>query len=165
MSYSKVNEYENWRKIIDGALQAADGFLDKTELSPVADEPFISIVIRFRNKETAELWLKSDLRKDLLEQSQVITLSEKVESIHHNTNFWFQDSSLPAIKWKQWVVTFTAVYPLTLTIPFLINTVLISLNIDYFLLRSLVIAITVSGLMVFKIMPFMLKKFKKWLTL
>lgn len=155
-------DFDEWKEKMDEASRQAIGFLDRTELPLIPYEPYHSVILRFDNKANAENWLHSAKRKTLLQE--VETMAEERQEMLRDGNFWFGVSpEKTSTKWKQVVVSFVAVYPLTQVIPVLVQLVLKELGIASFLLVGILIGVIISICMVYFAMPLALKLFKTWL--
>ena len=58
---------------------------------------------------------------------------------------------------------FLAVYPLTLTYSLLVNAVFDAFDIRHVYLKGLLVTLLISFTMVYKVMPYLLRRFDKWL--
>jgi uncharacterized protein len=68
------------------------------------------------------------------------------------------------VRWKQYLVTWSAIYPLVLAVPLLVKPVLQQLGVpDNHLLTTLVVTGTVVFLMVYLVMPRYTKLIRRWL--
>lgn len=153
--------FQQWYTTITEATTEAEGFLDMTDLPPIANEKFHHVFLRFITPENANAWLNSSKRLALFKESEHLLVSDREEELHHNTQLWFKPNPQRSIKWKQWTVTFLAVYPLTILLPFLINYFFPDIP---FVVKGLLSGLSISGTMVYFMMPFMLKIFNNWLN-
>lgn len=159
---SESVKFEEWKEQIDKASQQAVGYLDRTDLPQIAQDPFYSVILRFNNKDNAENWLHSDRRKSLLRKVETIA-EERIEMLHQDDTFWFSTSpNKTSVKWKQVFVSFVAVYPLTQLIPVLVRFVFQELGISSIILYGIINGIIISACMVYFAMPLALKAFKRW---
>jgi uncharacterized protein len=82
-------------------------------------------------------------------------------------DFWFTPGGAKAkvpVRWKQYLVTWSAIYPLVLGVPLVIRPLLQRLGApDNPLLTTLVVTGTVVFLMVYFVMPRYTKLIKRWL--
>ncbi|MBD0295627.1 MAG: hypothetical protein ICV84_10600, partial [Flavisolibacter sp.] len=160
---SENGDFDQWKEKLDHASRQAIGFLDRTELPIISNEPYHSVILRFDNKANAENWLHSAKRKTLLREVEAMA-EERQEILHEDNTFWFSVSAeKTSTKWKQVIVSFVAVYPLTLVIPVLVQLGLRELGIASVLLSGILIGVIISACMVFFAMPLTLQLFKKWL--
>jgi antibiotic biosynthesis monooxygenase (ABM) superfamily enzyme len=163
-TYKDSQTLEQWRKRIEKETGQAKGFLDKTELPSIGTENFHTVVLRFDSKINAEDWLNSDARKELLQHSAFIQFFEKEETVYDSNAFWFaQTTRKQGVKWKQWVISFFAVYPLSIIYSFVVNLILEKLGVEIGFFKGTMIALLMSFSMVYKVMPFLLKTFNDWI--
>lgn len=163
-TFDSAESHDLWHNSINKASENSEGFLDRTELPSLNEEAFSSVVLRFDTSENAKKWLKSGNRIELIE-SELIHLSEKEEMIYDGDTSWFRiDAGKTPGKWKQWVVAFLSVYPLTLVVPLAVGYIFEKFSIVSWLAESIIIGFIITGAMVYKIMPFMLRVFKTWMV-
>ena len=164
LKYRDTQTLEEWRERIAKQNNQAKGFLDKTELPSIGTENFHTVVLRFDSKINAEDWLNSGIRKELLQSSEFIQVFEREETVYDSNAFWFAKTTKnPAVKWKQWLIVFFAVYPLTIIYPSIVNLILEKLGVEVGFFKGTMIALLVSFTMVYKVMPFLLKTFDNWI--
>lgn len=157
---NKYDDFGVWKKKAETKLKKFSGFVTIAELNAIKDDDFHYVIIRFDNAGHATLWINSDERKEILNDSHISWMVDKQEIIHDWDIFWY-DIFRKSKKWKQWAVTFLAVYPLTIVMPWAVRQINDILPLSFF--AGLLRALLISGFMVFLIMPFMMKFFKKWL--
>ncbi len=158
-------EFDLWYEEMTKATRSAEGFIDRIELPSVKSDGFHSVVLRFENSKYAEKWMNSDIRKKLLAKANIIHFSDKQEIIHEDNDFWFNtDKKVKTHQWKEVIVSFVAVYPLTQIAPKIVDLIFTMIGLSSFFLRGAIIALIVSTLMVYLAMPIVLKVFKKWLS-
>ncbi|MXV38195.1 hypothetical protein GO491_05820 [Flavobacteriaceae bacterium Ap0902] len=156
----KRQEFEGWNKEMENKVRASTGFKDLIHINPIDENDYHQIIVRFDSNENLENWRLSDFRNKMHKESEVLWIEEKEEATHDWDSFWF-DKMNNIKPWKQWVVTFFAVYPLTLIVPKGINFIDEWASMYFF--KGVLSAIIISGAMNFLVMPFMMKTFKKWL--
>lgn len=54
-------KFEELKEKMDAEIRHADGFLDKTDLPLIPDEPYHSVILRFDSKANAEAWQNAPL--------------------------------------------------------------------------------------------------------
>lgn len=156
----KENDFEEWKCKIDSTVSTFDGYQDTVHIHPIEQDDYHHIILRFNNKENLQKWIDSDFRAHMHNDFKGIWVSEKEESIDDWETFWF--SKMKQMKrWKQWAVTFLAVYPLTVIIPYFINNFNKFFPLSFF--KGILSAVLISWFMTFLVMPFMLKLFRNWL--
>lgn len=155
-----ANDFKKWRSATEAVVKTFAGFIDIAALDHLNENDYYYIIIRFDSGENANAWLYSDERKAILNDSHCHWLTHKQEVIFDWNIFWYRIFE-GTKKWKQWVVTFLAVYPLTLIIPSVVK--ILSSIIPLYFFAGIISALLISGFMIFPIMPFVLNLFKKWL--
>lgn len=125
------------------------------------------VVVRFNSEANAQAWLRSEKRAKLLDEALPWLLSNDRYHAHSGSDFWFTPPSPgPAQKrWEQWVVSTIAVFPLTVVVPAVIHAISAPLarDIPDILLKG-VIATSISGLMVYWLMPSLIRLAGPWLS-
>lgn len=153
-------DFKAWKFTADEHIGTFKGYISTTVLYPAENSDCHYIILRFDSKENAETWMHSDARKEMMKDSHATWMSGKQEVIHDWDIFWYSTFQ-GTKKWKQWTVTFIAVYPLTIVMPLLVKK--ISTAMPLFFFEGILRALLISGFMTFLIMPFVMKLFKKWL--
>lgn len=153
-------DFEIWKAKAIECVKTFKGFIDITVLNRLKDVDYYHVIIRFDTEEDVSVWLYSEERKKIFNDANISWITEKQEVIQNWNIFWFRIFE-GTKKWKQWAVTFIAVYPLTLIIPKLIK--LITGFIPLYFFAGIISALMISGFMIFLVMPFIHKLFKKWL--
>lgn len=164
----KQQEYENWLDEIGPICRNATGHLDWQIVRPIPTlTSTYTIIIRFDSTEHLKDWMYSQERSRLIEK--VIPLLDKDDEyfIKSGLDFLFtplETKTKVPKRWKQYLVTWSAIYPLSLGIPFIILPILRICGISqYRYIDSLFISGTVVALMVYLVMPYYTKLIKKWL--
>ncbi|MDP4208105.1 MAG: antibiotic biosynthesis monooxygenase [Bacteroidota bacterium] len=164
----KQNEYENWLNEIGPLCRNAVGHLDWQIIRPIPTlTSTYTVIIRFDSIEHLKDWMDSQERRRLIEK--VGSLLDKGDNYFIKSGLDFLFAPLDAkvkipARWKQYLVTWSAIYPLSVSIPLIILPILRILGIpQYRLIDSLFISGTIVLLMVYLIMPYYTKLIKKWL--
>jgi len=138
----KQAEYEAWVSEISPLAKSAPGHLDWNLVRPIpgASETY-TVIIRFQTTEHLKSWVNSSERKRLIEKVQPLLVS-----------------------WKQYLVTWSAIYPLVLGVPRLVSPALRALGFSpNVLLNTLAATAVVVYLMVYVIMPRYTRLLQRWL--
>jgi hypothetical protein len=164
----KQHLYEDWLHEIEPLCRAADGNIDWQIIRPIPHlTDTYTVIIRFDTIDNLKSWIESDTRKQLIEKVKPILAKDDHYSIRSGLDFLFESvntSAKPPVKWKQYVVTWSAIYPLSLLIPELLLPICRTLNLpDNRFLHSLLISGTVVFIMVYLLMPGYTRLIKKWL--
>lgn len=120
----KQNLYEDWLKEIGPACRNSEGHIDWQIVRPIAHLTFTyTVVIRFDSIENLKNWMTSDLRKSLIEKVKPLLAIDDTFYIKTGLDFLFlteMNAPKVPVRWKQYLVTWSAIYPLSLLIPFLV---------------------------------------------
>ena len=121
----KHAEYEAWVEEISPLSRSAPGHLDWNLVRPIpgATETY-TVIIRFQTTEHVKNWMNSSERKRLIEKVQPLLVSEDDFYISSGLDFWFTPAGAKAkvpVRWKQYLLTWSAIYPLVLGVPRLVS--------------------------------------------
>lgn len=162
----RVN-YERWMLKATQAHATFPGFLATDVIRPVGSGLRFIVVVRFDSEAGAQAWLVSETRAKLLAEAMPWLLSEDRYHVHSGSDFWFTPTGPgPAPKrWKQWMLSTTAVFPLTVLMPWLVHAIAdpLALGLHDLLLKG-VIATLISGVMVYCLMPTLIQLAGRWLS-
>ena len=157
--------YEQWLSEILGAVSSAPGYLGREVFRPVRGKRTYTIIVRFDTEAHLQGWMTSTTRNAFIER--VIHLLEKgdVHEVKTGIEFWFTPEGIqPPKRWKQFVLTVSAVYPLTLIIPRLLAPVLEHVPASIAPgLKGILMALSLTGLLTFVVMPHYTKLVHRWL--
>jgi len=157
--------YEAWLADIFIASSGFSGYLGREIFRPSDGSRKYTSVVRFDSQDSLNAWAESETRKsfvskvhDLLEQGDQVEIRSGID-------FWFTPEGVkPPKLWKQFVLTASAVYPLSLIIPFFLSPLgkLVPAIGNEFIMAFLM-AIILTGLLTFVIMPRYTRLMKRWL--
>ena len=159
--------YELWlKKIIPVAAKFA-GHQGVHVLRPARGNNKFEIAVRFSSEKLAHNWLNSDERKSLLAQSEILFHEQEMLELYNGIDFWFTESPAPnkvATRWKQWLLTTSVIWPLTMLIPLLLQPFygVLAFSFHPILRQGLTVAIVV-GLVVYLIIPKLVQLSASWL--
>ena len=159
--------YERWLQELEPVCRAMPGFKSWQVVRPV---PGISdaytVVIRFDTREHLRHWMESPQRIARVEQLHPLFGAEDHSVISSGLDFWFpRRAQTPVpVRWKQFLVTWSAIFPLALFTPMWVVPALarIGLHPDHPLTVLLVTGIVVF-LMVYVVMPRYTRLIRHWL--
>lgn len=159
-------DYEGWMLQATAAHRQFAGHLGTDVIRPVESGSRYVVILRFIDEDHALAWLHSPVRQELLRIAQPWLAKADRFQIHREAEFWF----MPAMgrrappRWKQWVLSVVAVFPLTVIVPGQIRELVHHLAPSaHELLAYGVSALTISGLMVYLLMPFLTRVAGPWL--
>ncbi|KFF02204.1 antibiotic biosynthesis monooxygenase [Chryseobacterium luteum] len=163
----KRQEYEKWLDEIVPITKHSEGFIDLQIVRPIPDLTFVyTVIIRFDTISHLKHWMESDNRKNLIEKANPLFRKNDNYKIKSGLDFLFEsenETKVP-VRWKQFIVTWSAIYPLSLLIPLFVLPFLRFLQIPvnhYF--DGLIVSGCIVFLMVFAVMPNYTKLIRKWL--
>lgn len=161
-------DYDNWLNEIGPLCRASAGHLDWQIIRPIAGlTGTYTIVIRFDTSDHLRQWMESDDRRRLITKAQPFLSKDDDFYIRTGLDFWFTPEGATAkvpVRWKQYLVTWSAIYPLVLGVPLLVMPALGLLGLpDNRFISTLFITATVVFLMVYVIMPRYTKLVRRWL--
>lgn len=159
--------YEEWLKEIGPVCRSFPGHLDWQIIRPIKGlSGTYTVVIRFDTQAHLEKWMFSEERKAFV--AKVRTVLEADDEFHISTglDFWFAPEGATKVpfRWKQALVTWSAIYPLVLIVPLLLLPTFRWIGIpDHPLLSSLLVSGVIVVLMSYVVMPPYTKLIKGWL--
>lgn len=164
----KHAEYESWLNEIAPLCKASPGHLDWHIVRPIRGlTETYTVIIRFDTRAHLQEWMVSPTRARLIENVQSLFVTGDDFYISSGLDFWFTPEGAKAkipVRWKQYLVTWSAIYPLVLCIPKVIAPVLRFLYVpDNQFLTTLAGTGSVVFLMVYLVMPRYTKLIKRWL--
>lgn len=161
-------EYEAWLEEIIPVAKAYPGHLGVLIIRPSEGGPSIyTIVIRFDSHEHLLNWMQSQDRNRLIKKAQPCLVEEDQYHVQSGLDFWFTpEGAKPKFpkKWKQSLVTWSAIYPLVVGTSLLVGALerLLDVPADVYSNTLLITGIVVL-LMVYLVMPRYTKLVHRWL--
>jgi len=167
VSDHKHVEYEKWLEDIGPICQQAIGHLDIHVVRPIAERTqTYTIIIRFDTKDHLEIWMASTARTDMIDRVKPFLLTGDDFYISSGLDFWFMPEQTKAPipkRWKQYLVTLSAIYPLVLTIPMFLIPLLRNAGLPQNRMTdTFIVAMCLVFLMVYIIMPRYTKLIRHW---
>ncbi|MGM9478938.1 antibiotic biosynthesis monooxygenase [Pedobacter sp. GSP4] len=164
----KQKEYEKWLDEIVPVTKQAQGFIDLQMVKPIPKLTFVyTVIIRFDTINNLKNWMESPHRKRFIDQASSFLRKNDRYQINSGLDFLFSpqnESGKVPVRWKQYLVTWSAIYPLSLFIPLLVFPILRWLHIPlYHYLDALISSGCIVLLMVYVVMPSYTKLIKTWL--
>ncbi|MCA8865112.1 MULTISPECIES: antibiotic biosynthesis monooxygenase [unclassified Halomonas] len=159
--------YEAWLKQIIAAAAEFPGHEGVYILRPQQENNTFEIAVRFSSNAAAEAWLSSNIRKELLSSIVFALAADEQLEIKSGIDFWFTppaSKSKQPTRWKQWLITTAVIWPLTIIIPVLYQPLFNILPaISVWGVRHGIIAATIVALVVYLIMPRVVRLVAGWL--
>lgn len=158
--------YEQWLKRIIPAAARFPGHRGVNVITPPDDSGGYTVTLRFDTLEQAQHWLASSVRRELTQE--LVALLERSEEIDTVTGmeFWFTPPSAPkrAKPYKQFLLTLSVIYPLTLVLPWMLGPLVERVPaLQHQVPGKLLVAAIIVGLMTYVVMPRYTRLVHKWL--
>ena len=168
VSIEKQAQYEEWLNEIGPIAKASEGLLDLHVVRPVrgVTETY-SIIIRYDSEQNLRNWMESDVRNQLIAKVQDLLIGKDEYRIQSGLDFWFMPEGAKAripVRWKQFLITWSAIYPLVLGVPLTLAAVLRWLGVpENHYVDVLFATAVIVFLMVYVVMPRYTKLVRNWL--
>ncbi|BFM08758.1 antibiotic biosynthesis monooxygenase [Halioxenophilus aromaticivorans] len=158
---------EQWITEIDPIIRRQPGFLDKQIIRPVPGLTHsYTIIIRFAERADLEHWLASPERNEMVAKIEPLLHEELAVSVHTGLEFLFQPpgASKTPVRWKQFLLTWSAIFPLVLLSQALVMPLLATVGLaDARVLGVFCATGLVVYAMVYWVMPRYTKLVSAWL--
>lgn len=164
----KQKQYEDWLNEICPICRSFTGNIDWQIIRPIPNLTFIyTVIIRFDTIENLKNWMESEERKNLIQKAKPFLAKGDKYLIQSGLDFLFENENekqkVP-VRWKQYLVTWSAIYPLSLLIPLIVLPILKTVNFpENKFISSLFVSGCIVFIMVYWLMPNYTKLIKKWL--
>lgn len=160
-----VQAYESWLNEIIPLAQTAPGHRGVNVIRPHGQSDEYTIVLHFESEAYLRDWLASDTRKRLIDEVRPLLNEDERIDIRTGLEFWFTP---PAHKvapaYKQFLITLSAIFPLSFLIPQLLSPALTAvpfLAIPF--IKAFITSLLIVALMTFVIMPRYVRLVARWL--
>jgi len=164
----KQKEYEKWLDEIVPMSKHSRGFIDLQIVRPIPNLTFVyTVIIRYDTIDNLKEWMESPNREMLIEKASPFFRKHDRYQVKSGLDFLFNTENEGAkvpLRWKQYLVTWSAIYPLSILIPLLIFPILHGIHFyanHYF--DALVSSGVIVFLMVYVVMPDYTRLIRKWL--
>lgn len=161
-------EYERWLDEIAPLCRASPGHLDWHIVRPIpgVTETY-TVIVRFDTTEHLKVWMESSVRQRMIEKVQPIFVGADDFFVSSGLDFWFTPAGARArvpVRWKQYLITWSAIYPLALGVPLLVVPALRAFGVAaHPAITTLVVTAVVVCLMVYVVMPRYTRLARRWL--
>jgi antibiotic biosynthesis monooxygenase (ABM) superfamily enzyme len=129
----RVEDYEHWAEEIVPLLRRAPGYLDRHRVLPVPGlTETYTIILRFDTAAHLKHWMTSPARTEWIEKVKPFLVTGNDFFIRSGLDFWFTPEKANAAvptRWKQFLVSWSAVIPLSYTIPLFVRPLLESIGL------------------------------------
>jgi len=160
----KRKEYEHWAMGITDAARKFDGYLGVNFMRPSgSDSNEYVLIFKFNTYQDMLSWEESAERAEWSAKRRHLTIDEPDIHRYRGWDFWF--TLPPAAKvapprYKMALITLMSIYPLALFMPMLLNPLTGGLPLA---LSVFFTALLIVPLMLYFVMPAMVKLFSWWL--
>ena len=157
--------YEAWLTEMLSAVSRAPGYLGREVFRPAPGRRTYTSILRFDTDDHLHAWAASEARYALISRVSDLLTTGDVHEIRTGIDFWFTpEGATPPKAWKQFLLVLSAIYPLSLLMPFLFTPLFrVAPPLTHPLLRGLCIAAVVVGVMTFVVMPRYTRLVQRWL--
>lgn len=160
--------YDAWLDEIGMRCGRMAGHLDRQIIRPIPGlTGTYTVIIRFETRDHLQQWMSSPERRQLIEKVRPLLAHDDDFFIRSGLDFWFAPEGAQArvpVRWKQMLVTWSAIYPLVLVVPLVVAPLLRRLGLPAARLSdTLFMTGTVVALMVYVVMPRYTKLLQRWL--
>ncbi|AOZ02472.1 hypothetical protein BKK81_24800 [Cupriavidus sp. USMAHM13] len=162
-----VAQYEAWLADIRAASSKFPGYLSTDVIRPAGGSREYATIVRFADFHSLSAWMESDeRRRHIADMGPALRQGDRYE-IKTGLDFWFTPKHAPVkvpTAWKQWLVTWSAILPLSIVVPWGVLPLLGQLGFDHdaFVNKAAVTAAIVF-LMVYVVMPRYTRLVAPWL--
>jgi antibiotic biosynthesis monooxygenase (ABM) superfamily enzyme len=163
---NQILAYEHWLTEMVPLAQGADGHRGVNVIRPHGQSQDYTIVLHFASEASLRHWLESDTRKHMIQKVQPLLHEQESIDIKTGLEFWFTPpaakKNAPAT--KQFLLTWSAIFPLSLLIGGLLSR--LESLIPFLsapLIKPLLSSLLIVGLMTFVVMPRYVRLAAKWL--
>lgn len=124
----KHADYEIWLDEIAPLCKASPGHLDWHIVRPIpgVSETY-TVIIRFDTETHLREWMASSTRTRLIEKVRPLFVTGDDFFVSSGLDFWFIPAGAKAkvpVRWKQYLVTWSAIYPLVIGVSLVVTPVL-----------------------------------------
>jgi antibiotic biosynthesis monooxygenase (ABM) superfamily enzyme len=161
-----VTRYEDWLKEIIPIAKQFAGHHGVNVIRPLGGAGAYTIVLHFDTIENLRNWLASDVRMRLIEKIRPFLQVDENIDIETGLEFWFTPppGGKPAKAYKQFLITLSAIFPLTILIPWFLQPLFTWLPIlDQFVIHHLVVAAGIVATVTYVVMPRYTRLVARWL--
>ncbi|AWA30837.1 antibiotic biosynthesis monooxygenase [Flavobacterium magnum] len=166
--HGKQHLYEDWLKEIEPACRNSVGHIDWQIIRPIPNLTFsYTVIIRYDTIENLKTWMESDTRKKLIQKATPFFAKKDNYTINSGLDFLFDTENKTAkspVRWKQYLVTWSAIFPLSMLTPLAVIPILNKLNVlENKVVHSFFISGVIVFIMIYLLMPRYTKLIRNWL--
>lgn len=161
-----VARYEQWLKKVMPIAARFPGHRGVNVIHPAAGTLQYTITIRFDSLEHAQDWFGSAARRQLVDEAAAFLEADETVETRSGLEFWFRPPAgqKPARRYKQFLLTLSVIYPLTMLVPAILGRLfdLVLPRSNYFT-EHFIASAAIVALMVYVIMPRYTRLMSRWL--
>jgi len=157
--------YEEWLADILREVSRTPGYLGREIFRPAEGANKYTSIVRFASAGYLSDWVDSEARRSFVGRVSDLLEDGDRREIRTGVDFWFTPEGSPApAAWKQFLLTTSAVYPLSLVIPRLLGLLFKAVPaLDREPVAALLMALILTGLLTFVVMPPYTRLMRRWL--
>lgn len=160
-------DYETWLRRVMAKATYYPGHLGVQVVRPPEGGRDYVTVVRFASEADARRWASSSERRELVAEVRgLLERGDEVE-ILSGIDFWFTPETphqKPPVRWKQWLITTSVIWPLTLIVPPVFAPLFERLPpLGRWGISHGIIAATIVALVIYVVMPRYVKAVSRWL--
>jgi len=157
--------YEAWTREVVPIAQRFPGHRGVAVIRPPEGTRIYTVVLHFDSQEHLRRWLESETRQELLTRIEPDLEHPGEIEIRQGLEFWLTPpGQARARPFKQFLITLSVIYPLTVLVPFAFGPILRAAPfLDILPMRAFLVAVAIVGLMTYVIMPPYTRLAAKWL--
>ena len=161
-----VDRYEAWLKEITPLAQQFAGHQGVNIIRPQNASGAYTIVLHFDTTSNLRKWLESEARQRLIQRIRPLLRDNEDIDIKTGLEFWFTPAAggMHAKPYKQFLVTLSVIFPLTIVVPWLLQPLLEWVPVlARPVIRHFVIAATIVAAVTYVVMPHYTRLISRWL--
>jgi uncharacterized protein len=159
-------EYEKWLREIVPVASKFPGHRGVNVIRPASGGSNYAVVLHFDSIDHLRAWLDSAERRQLIARVLPNLVSDDDVEIATGLEYWFTPptSKQVARPYKQFIVTLSVIYPLTILMPALLRPIfdLLPLQLPAYV-KQLFVDAAIVGTLTYVIMPRYVRLIAKWL--
>lgn len=157
--------YEDWLADILREVSRTPGYVGREIFRPAKGANKYTSIVRFASAGDLNDWVDSESRRSYIGRVSDLLEDGDRREIRTGVDFWFTPEGSPApARWKQFLLTTSAVYPLSLIIPRLLAPLFEAVPaLDSRPVAALLMALSLTGLLTFVVMPPYTRLMRRWL--
>lgn len=162
----REGEYEAWAHGVTTAARDFPGHLSAAVLSVPGSRDY-HVLYTFADRNTMDAWLDSAMRTAWMAEVAELTEAERPLQQVTGLETWFTmpDAAVATMKppprWKMWLVTVAAIYPLILILFSVLSPLIAGWPL---LLRALALPVVLVTVMTYAVMPAITRLLRPWLN-